>query len=114
MDREYWKERRRNLRSYKEDKEPKKLDKSYYTYYDRHKGKRWKTNREKAKERDNHRCVVCGITDKEHRENDSLFGEGLHVHHKKPVNKFEDPEEAHKLENLETICAEHHKERHSK
>lgn len=82
------------------------------THYVRHRSDKLERLRQKAKERDGYQCVDCGITDEEHRERDDLFGEGLHVHHKIPVMAFgSNVEEAHYLENLITVCAEHHRER---
>lgn len=69
----------------------------------------WSRKREKALERDDYRCTVCGIDDREHRER---FGFGLDVHHTVPVRLFaqwDRPiEDAHVLRNLTTVCRTHH------
>jgi 5-methylcytosine-specific restriction endonuclease McrA len=108
---EYWKSRRRNLRNYTKEENIDNKNKEVSRYWKRHNGELWETNRKKAKERDGYKCVDCGITEKEHRERDDLFGEGLHVHHKKPVRQFDKPKKAHKLDNLITVCSIHHRMR---
>lgn len=80
-------------------------------YYRRHSGEKWEEVRKKVKKRDNYRCKDCGITDKEHREDDSLFGKGLHIHHIIPVKEFQDPKKAHTMENLMSLCADCHSRR---
>jgi 5-methylcytosine-specific restriction endonuclease McrA len=59
-------------------------------------GGRYKRQRPKALDRDNHTCQDCGAT------------ENLHVHHIKPVRTFDDPNDAHDLENLITLCEHCH------
>jgi len=61
----------------------------------------WSRRRRKALERDDHRCIECGMGEEEHQ---TKFDQGLHVHHIKPIREFDDPTEAHALENLETFC----------
>lgn len=68
----------------------------------------WRDARQRTLERDDYACVVCGLTHEEHRRRDDLFGRGLHVHHLTPVAEFDDPAEAHVLDNLVTLCADHH------
>jgi hypothetical protein len=59
---------------------------------------RWMRQRAKALARDGHRCVRCGST------------EHLHVHHVVPWEPGQaDP---HALDNLETLCALHHRRVH--
>ncbi|MFW6376734.1 MAG: hypothetical protein ACOC0F_02050 [archaeon] len=69
----------------------------------------WHKQREKALERDDYRCTVCGISHEEHRER---FGRGVEVHHLVPVRLFKQwekpPEHAHVLRNLVTVCRTHH------
>ena len=69
----------------------------------------WYRQREKALERDGYQCIVCGITDDEHRRR---FGRGLEVHHLTPVRLFnrwdKPPEHAHVLRNLVSVCRTHH------
>jgi len=59
-------------------------------------GHTWPRMREKALERDEYECQVCGAE------------EQLHVHHKLPVRTFEDPDEAHYMVNLVTCCVSCH------
>lgn len=70
----------------------------------------WHVKREKCLDRDNYSCVICGIKQSAHVE---LYGYGLDVHHIKPRRKFYKdndriPDEANKMENLVTVCREHH------
>lgn len=64
-------------------------------------GQRWKKQRRKARERDNHECVICGKGENE-------TGRKPDVHHVTPVIEYEDPNDAHGLINLVTLCREHH------
>jgi 5-methylcytosine-specific restriction endonuclease McrA len=59
-------------------------------------GHTWSRMREKALERDEYECQVCGAE------------EQLHVHHKLPVRTFEDPNDAHYMVNLVTCCVSCH------
>lgn len=72
-----------------------------YQYY----GPDWPEQREKARERDGYVCqrIGCGRTE-------CRNGADLHVHHLIPFREFDDREEANALENLVTVCAEHHNE----
>ena len=65
-------------------------------------GPTWAAARAAARRRDGHRCQVCGATD------------DLHVHHIRPVRLFARPADAHRLDNLVTLCARCHRraERH--
>ena len=70
--------------------------------YDRY-GPNWSENRERALERDDHECGICGNSDKR-----------LEVHHIKPrrelyvkdLQVFE--EGVNNLDNLITLCIDHH------
>lgn len=70
-------------------------------------GENWKEQRNKTLERDNYRCVVCGMDDDTHHEK---YGKQLHVHHVEPLRLFDDKCDANKLENLITMCSVCHKE----
>jgi len=75
-------------------------------------GGQWEKQRQKALKRDNHECVVCGMTKEESKEE---YSKALHVHHIRPLREFnEDGEvnyhEAHQEDNLLTLCANCHKE----
>jgi len=72
-------------------------------------GPNWREQREKALERDRYKCVICSMSNEAHSVS---YGQSLHVHHMKPMQKFEpfdgpeDPkyEEANRLSNLMTLC----------
>jgi len=64
-------------------------------------GAGWRKQRQIAYERDGGCCVVCGIEDSESATID--------VHHIRHVESFETRREAHKLNNLVTLCRKHHK-----
>lgn len=68
-------------------------------------GSHWKRQRRKARDRDNHTCQDCGITEQAH-------GYKLDVHHLIPYDMFDDPEEANDLGNLITLCRPCHVKRH--
>lgn len=70
----------------------------------------WDTARKTALERDDYECQDCGRTDDEQRD---AYGCGLNVHHKKRYRTFDDPEQAHKLSNLITLCQPCHTRRHA-
>lgn len=59
----------------------------------------WPEIRKQALERDNY-CQDCGAMD------------NLHVHHKTPVREFEDPSEAHTMDNVVVLCESCHWDRH--
>lgn len=65
-------------------------------------GPNWRQARQDARERDNHTCQSCGITE------DALTRE-LHVHHIIPRRKFDSPAEANDLNNLVSLCASCHR-----
>lgn len=52
--------------------------------------------RRRVKNRDNG-CIVCGE-------------EKVDAHHIKPVKEFDDPENAHTMDNMVSLCRKHHKE----
>lgn len=76
-------------------------------------GANWDTQREKALDRDNYVCQTLGCT-RTQQEHQSEFGRGLHVHHIRPLSSFGtsddtvDFERANHLDNLVTVCVEHH------
>lgn len=70
-------------------------------------GRGWRRVRERALERDDHRCVVCGASREE-------LGRNPDVHHIVPVRAFvETPvtteRDAHYLENLVSLCIDCHR-----
>jgi hypothetical protein len=69
-------------------------------------GPRWPTQRKRRLEHDEYACVVCGITEVDHRER---FGFSLDVHHLRKFRTFDDPERAHDLSNLLTLCRPCHR-----
>lgn len=71
-------------------------------------GPNWPKQSEKTRERDNHRCCYCGITQKKARRK-------LDVHHIKPLQDFnyipdenENYKQANTLTNLITLCQSCH------
>jgi len=65
----------------------------YAPYY----GSDWHSKREKVVERDGDECRVCGITaDK--------LGKSVDVHHIESVSSFDDPNDAHSLDNMIQLC----------
>jgi len=61
----------------------------------------WRDKRREALERDEWTCQKCGKDLKE---------SSPHVHHRKPYSKYNNPHEAHKLDNLTSLCAECHRQ----
>jgi len=54
--------------------------------------------------RDEHKCQRCGV------EHDERYDKvDLEVHHLKPVEEFDTPEEANKRSNLVTLCETCHR-----
>jgi predicted HNH restriction endonuclease len=78
-------------------------------YYERHSGEKWERAREAVLERDGAVCLSCGITMEQHIQDDSRFG-GIHVHHIVPVKLFDEPDDAHEMYNLVSLCDKHHRE----
>jgi len=78
-------------------------------------GANWERQRNKALDRDGHKCRRCGMSDKEHKERHGS-GNGLHVHHIRKITTYKEEHEspewyerANKLENLITLCNWCHK-----
>lgn len=67
-------------------------------------GKNWRSQRRKARKRDDYTCQRCGKTQAEN-------GKALDVHHIRPFRKFglEHYEEANHLDNLVSLCISCHK-----
>jgi hypothetical protein len=61
----------------------------------------WVEVRDDARDRDEHECQVCGVTRVEN-------GQRLDVHHIQPVREFEDPQDAHRLDNVVSLCRSCH------
>jgi hypothetical protein len=61
----------------------------------------WSKARRDALARDNHRCQSCGVSASE-------LDQEPDVHHIVPVRTFADPDTAHALENLITLCRSCH------
>lgn len=57
----------------------------------------WNGYRKQALERDNYKCVDCGMDNEEHKKR---FKKGLDVHHEKPYKIFKE----HDLRFLKTVC----------
>ena len=57
----------------------------------------WHTVRKAAYKRDEHQCQWCGTSKDE-------IGREPDAHHIKPIREFEDPEEAHRLDNIICLC----------
>lgn len=76
-------------------------------------GENWDTQRMKALERDDFVCQTpgCERSQANHQEE---FGTGLHVHHIRPLSSYCDKgenvdfEHVNRLDNLVTVCVEHH------
>lgn len=79
---------------------------TYRPGYNTRYNKRFNENRAVALQRDEKQCQVCGMTSKQHR---SEYDMDLHVHHIQPVSSFDEPGNAHSLENLITLCLPHHR-----
>ena len=66
-------------------------------------GPNWGEQRRDALERDGYSCVICGVSKDRLKSNP-------HVHHVVPFKKFDDYEQANRLDNLITLCPKHHSE----
>jgi len=64
-------------------------------------GKGWRRARLKCLKRDNRICQNCETSETE-------LENSLDVHHKTPVRKFKEPENAHTLDNLVSLCRSCH------
>lgn len=62
----------------------------------------WPAIRRRALERDDHECQYCG---KERAE----IGREPDVHHLDPVREFDDPQEAHTIDNVVALCPSCHR-----
>jgi hypothetical protein len=60
-------------------------------------GGKWPSVRKKARRRDDYKCVICG----KKRED---MGYGPEVHHIIPVREHENPQNAHRIENVVSLC----------
>ena len=67
-------------------------------------GPNWNQQRQRALQRDNYQCQVCGIREDERSH---------HVHHKIPFREFTTYVSANKLENLVTLCPVCHRQAES-
>jgi 5-methylcytosine-specific restriction endonuclease McrA len=61
----------------------------------------WQRQKRRARERDGNVCQRCGKTAQEN-------GENMSVHHIRPYRSFDDPVEANRLDNLESLCRNCH------
>jgi len=64
-------------------------------------GEWWSVHR-RAREQDDHRCQRCGKT----KEG---IGREPDVHHIEPVREFDDPADAHQLDNVVCLCRSCHR-----
>lgn len=64
-------------------------------------GANWRKMRQRALERDNNLCLLCGKSGEQ---------QSLHVHHIKPLKTFDEPEDANYLDNLVSLCPSCHGE----
>lgn len=69
-------------------------------------GPNWYSQRRKVRERDNYKCQLCGIDEKQ-------FGKQMSVHHIKPFVLCHDYLEANELSNLICYCEPCHRKIHS-
>ncbi|MDD5368530.1 MAG: DEAD/DEAH box helicase, partial [Anaerolineaceae bacterium] len=63
-------------------------------------GPNWPSQRDRARQRDQYRCQICGIAE---------VGRSHHVHHKTPFRTFASYEHANQLDNLVTLCPTCHR-----
>lgn len=70
-------------------------------------GHNWERQREKAIQRDEEQCRVCGMSRQKHREK---YGRDIDVHHIDPIVSYDNPEDANELDNLITLCRDDHLE----
>ena len=68
-------------------------------------GQLWMERRRSALDRDDHQCVICDMSEEEHR---LRYSRVLDVHHKTPRREFDTAEEAHSMKNLITLCVRCH------
>lgn len=74
----------------------------------KHYSGQWHRQAARARERDDYRCQLCGLSEKEHKN-----GRKLDVHHIKSYRDFEDPVQANRLGNLVSLCSQCHRYVHS-
>jgi len=74
-------------------------------------GENWHQMRRKCIEKYNSKCNRCDVNKKEHKKE---YGCDLSVHHKIEIRKFDAPEDANYIENLELLCKKCHSEEHKK
>lgn len=60
-------------------------------------GETWFRMRRKVRDRDENECQVCGLDEAELNKKPA-------VHHIKPVRSFDEPDDAHFLENMVQVC----------
>lgn len=65
-------------------------------------GRRWWAIRRQALERDEHTCQRCGKTRGD-------LGQEPDIHHLEPVRSFNNPQDAHTLENVTCLCRSCHR-----
>lgn len=65
-------------------------------------GSSWWSVRRAALERDNHRCQLCG-------DGTADLGREPDVHHVVPVRAFDEPADAHRLDNVVCLCRPCHR-----
>ena len=65
-------------------------------------GQSWRRQSDRARQRDNHTCQVCGISEAD-------LGYKLRVHHIKPFSSFNSVKQANRLNNLISLCESCHK-----
>ncbi|WP_435195600.1 HNH endonuclease [Natronomonas sp. EA1] len=63
---------------------------------------KWWAVRRLALDRDNHQCRHCGVTKDE-------IGQEPDVHHLTPIREFDNPQNAHTLENVISLCRSCHR-----
>lgn len=68
-------------------------------------GRDWTERRQQVLERDDYECQSCGMDDADHIEE---VGCSLDIHHIVPQREFDDPENAHALDNLVALCKSCH------
>lgn len=69
-------------------------------------GPNWQEKREKAIQKEDSKCKVCGLTRKQHREK---YKHDIEVHHIIPLRDFDTPQEANKISNLIPLCTSCHR-----